>query len=110
MIIKATTAFVLQQLAECLKQCLPEKIIMEQSGHLSTDGVHSYERTTELQRKAESDVLTDVTTSRNNSALSEIDKLMLSIPDPVLKTTGGGANSFTFENMQGCTFKFCFQK
>lgn len=62
-------------------------MIMEQSGHLSADGVRSYERTTDLQRKAVSDVLTDVTTSQNNSTFDEVDKLMLSIPEPVLKTT-----------------------
>ena len=37
---------------------VPEKIIMERSGHLSISGVHSYERTTCLQQKQVSDVLT----------------------------------------------------
>lgn len=36
---------------------VPEKMIMERSGHLSTSGVRSYERTSEFQKKSVSDAL-----------------------------------------------------
>ena len=39
---------------------IPEKLIMEQSGHLSRDGVKSYERTTPAQQKAVCSTLASV--------------------------------------------------
>ena len=51
---------------------VPEKIIMEQSGHLSKEGVRSYERTTAAQQKDVSDSLSDITSSsRVNSSRSD---------------------------------------
>ena len=44
-------------------QGIPEKLIMEQSGHLSKEGVRSYERTTDVQMKHVSDVLSDISCS-----------------------------------------------
>jgi phosphopantothenoylcysteine synthetase/decarboxylase len=44
---------------------IPEKLIMERSGHLSTSGVRSYERTTDEQRKNVSDMLSGGTSSHN---------------------------------------------
>ena len=40
---------------------VPENIIMEQSGHLSKEGVRSYEKTSESQKKDVSDILSDIT-------------------------------------------------
>ena len=40
---------------------VPEKLIMERSGHLSISGVRSYERTTSEQQKSVSDVLSNGT-------------------------------------------------
>ena len=38
---------------------VPEKLIMERSGHLSKEGVRGYERNSEQQDKAMSDLLSD---------------------------------------------------
>ena len=40
---------------------VPEKLIMERSGHLSISGVHSYERTSELQKKEVSQLMSNTT-------------------------------------------------
>ena len=91
---------------------------MEQSGYLSSEGVRSYERTTDIQRKKVSDILTDVTTSVQNSddKLDEVDRMMLALPTDSLvdksenpPSFGSVPKSMHFENMQGCTFTFCLQ-
>ena len=52
----------------------PENIIMEQSGHLSKEGVHSYEKTSESQKKEVSDILSDITRSStvNSAAVTSV--------------------------------------
>ena len=48
---------------------VPENVIMEQSGHLSKEGVRSYKKTSESQKKEASDILSDITYSSTvNSA------------------------------------------
>ena len=107
---------------------VPEKIIMEHSGHISR-GVQSYERTTALQQRVVSDVLSDITTTSSvttncndarstalvsiddNSNEEFLDKLFSCVP---CASTSASANrcddtdvqkAFQFSNMQGCTFK-----
>ena len=45
---------------------VPEKLIMEQSEHLSKEGVRSYERTTGAQLKRVSDILSDITSASSS--------------------------------------------
>ena len=47
---------------------LPENVIFEQSGHLSKEGVHSYEKTSVSQKKEVSDIMSDITHSSVNAA------------------------------------------
>ena len=46
---------------------VPEKLIMERSGHISTEGVRVHERTTAEQKQRVSDVLSCVETVNENS-------------------------------------------
>uniref|UniRef100_A0A1X7V1V6 ZMYM2-like/QRICH1 C-terminal domain-containing protein n=1 Tax=Amphimedon queenslandica TaxID=400682 RepID=A0A1X7V1V6_AMPQE len=95
---------------------VPEKIIMERSGHLSISGVCSYERTTCLQQKQVSDVLTSSSTYdpvevKDESNGSGGKENMSDVTDvPVSDQVGDVMKSFNFESVKGCTFNFNFYK
>ena len=101
---------------------------MEQSGHLSNEGVRSHEKMSESQKKKGSDILSDITHSSTvNSATvtavtpvsrqipwdadslgDGLDDLFKDVPD--VRTTvqhpSHALKGFQFQNMQGCTFNF----
>ena len=116
---------------------VPEKIIMEHSGHLSMSGVRSYEHTSEYQKKTVSDVLSsssisfdgdrkplsdivNAETSVKKETTSEPPKddsylttISPSSDDPSNKENASSKVSevmkhFTFGNVDGCTFNFNF--
>ena len=115
---------------ECTtKGGVPEKLIMERSGHLSTAGVRSYERTTPEQKKVVSDLLAKVSSGGcgDRKPLAPANKLVdcTSIdkvcekPDIGSKTlsndkenmdtadqVSGILKHFNFEKMDGCTVNF----
>ena len=93
---------------------VPEKMIMERSGHLSIGGVRSYERTTDAQRMEVSKVLsstnamktassqceeTDTSTSKL-ATLQSIEKL------PLPSGEDKENKMFNFQNLTGCTINF----
>ena len=45
---------------------VPEKLTIEQSGHLSKEGVRSYKHTTGAQLKGISDILSDITSTSSS--------------------------------------------
>ena len=78
---------------------VPEKLIMERSGHISTEGVRAYERTTAEQKQHISDVLSCVETVNENSK------------PPAVKTESGKEPradafgcQFYLQDITGCTF------
>ena len=108
---------------------IPEKL-MERSGHLSTAGVRSYERTTPEQKKDVSDLLANVSSGgcsdckplapANKLVDCSIDKACEK-PDSRCKTlsndkenmdtadqVSGILKHFNFEKMDGCTVNFNF--
>ena len=114
-------------------QKVQEKIIMEQSGHLSRDGVRVYERITNQQQKEVSDILSDVTFSSTVNASvdkpipeicvpefqpsSSVTKELIGLPRVPASATSGFhhfpesvSQPFTIQNVHGCTFNFSFQK
>ena len=107
---------------------VPEKIIMEQSGHLSKEGIRSYERTTAAQEKAVSDILSDITATSSSqmNSLSDtlavvpatkavqsaantppseewLDGLFSAVPEPPCEQKDSAQKIFQFQHMQGCT-------
>ena len=93
-------------------------MIMEQSGHLSTEGVRCYERTTALQQKSLSNALSNITNNpavpiRNQSSSNvnaepdgweKFDHIFSSVQDPSYKQVQEVQKAFNFQNMEGCTF------
>ena len=110
---------------------IPEKLIMERSGHLSTAGVRSYERTTPEQKKDVSDLLAKVSSGGcgDRKPLAPANKLVdctsidkacenLDIRSKTLSNdkenmdtadqVSGILKHFNFEKMDGCTVNFNF--
>jgi hypothetical protein len=102
-------------------------MIMERSGHLSTGGVRSYERTTEQQKKSVSDLLSDSNSKFSDSRepLKDIvnaEKKEAPEDNSVIPTIENQNNSnsasstvsevlkqFSFGNLEGCTYNFNFR-
>ena len=89
----------------------PEKVIMERSGHQSVGGIRSYERTTDLQKKAVSNVMV----SNNVLKLLNSDKSCqrnVSGKSNLCVRAEGKENeagkSIEFKDLQGCSFNFTF--
>ena len=104
---------------------VPEKLIMERSGHISTQGVRAYERTTAEQMQHVSDVLSGVETFDENfdptavkvepgnqhiSDLSDVEAGENSKPT-AMKTEPGKepqadpfGHQFHLQDLTGCTF------
>lgn len=108
---------------------VPEKIIMERSGHLSTSGVRSYERTSDFQKKSVSDALSSSTSMgfQSRKPLNVINSTTDSLNETVKTEDVDGASSsahwenkenvarvsdvmkqFSFGNLDACTFNFNF--
>ena len=92
---------------------------MEQSGHLTTSGVRSYEHTTCQQRKEISDILAKAAYSANCKPLSSFNVKCDKCIDPgssCQPVKSGKENveeqafdvlkHFNFEIVDGCTFNF----
>lgn len=75
---------------------MPEKAIMERSGHFSIGGVRPYEHTTEMQKKQVSDMIV-------------VGKGIASVKTKsVDNDTESDGKEVNFQNLQGCTFNFTF--
>ena len=92
---------------------IPENVIMERSGHLSTDGVRSYERTSVEQLKSVSEILSttiplpDTSNEKENEDPNEdiTEKAMELKPEPVDSShSHGGLRPFHIQGVSGCTF------
>ena len=97
-----------------------EKLIMERSGHLSTSGVRSHERTTPLQKQMVSNLLTE--SSRQSifekplsSLENQIGVLSSDVTKEKVEDCDGKENEIgnllkhiNFEKMDGCTINFNF--
>ena len=57
----------INQLYTCTCTGVPEKFIMERSGHINICGVRSYERTTDAQKMKISQILTTATSTETAS-------------------------------------------
>ena len=88
---------------------IPEKLIMERSGHLSTEGMMSYQRTTAAQQKAVCNALSKpdpekkegeivASTSKDSDVKPEEDA---AIAEEVMKR-------LAFGNLTNCTLNFTF--
>ena len=80
---------------------------MERSGHLSVSGVRSYERTTSMQLKQVSDVLS----GQAESVQQRMPLKELSSNDDTSQETKQERDlmkQFSFEQVHGCTFNFSF--
>ena len=87
---------------------IPEKQIMERSGHLSLSGVRNYERTTEAQVKHVSKLLSNSESTVNAETKSKsplgVNPPSL-VPGPSMSEVPG-LDKFQFQQMHGCTFNF----
>ena len=104
---------------------VPQKVVMNRSGHLSKEGLVPYERITPQQQKAVCKVLSDASSSTLNlpeqgwpqqqleqreekpEALKDepdLEEVLDKKPDPKELMKG-----LQFHNMQGCTFNINFQ-
>ena len=102
------------------QQDVPEKLIMQRSGHLSKEGLMSYQRSTAQQEKAVCAALLPPTTSANTSKefkteqFSEEQGSSTSMNQP--KTEGGAGfpeevmKRLAFSNLSNCTFNFSFKQ
>ena len=97
-----------------------EKLIMERSGHLSTSGVRSYERTTPLQKQMVSNLLTEssgqsIFKKPLSSLENQIGVLSSDVTNEKVEDCDGKENEIgnllkhiNFEKMDGCTINFNF--
>ena len=115
---------------------VPEKLIMERSGHISREGVTSYERTTPAQQKAVCKMLSNVPEKPSPSAdgipLPEVHSLdatsshshppptikqedaidtptAVDIPTAVQENASDIMKKLQFSNMTSCTFNINFK-
>ena len=88
---------------------VPEKLIMERSGHLSIGGIRSYERTTDVQKKEVSQVLSSGK-AVGPKCLKEINAgTAMECPGSVEKLlvpTGKENKTFNLQNLHGCHLNF----
>ena len=86
---------------------VPEKLIMERSGHLSVEGIHSYERTSDAQRQVVSKVLSDSSASSKTTSSFTVCSQSNSVSKFV---TSSLANKEIVEvkDLHGCTINFHF--
>ena len=89
------------------EKCVPEKQIMEISGHQSVGGVRSYERTTDAQKKEVSDILSG---GQSRVALQVVNSAVIqsSSASPQTGATGKENQKLAFSDIQNCTFNFHF--
>lgn len=90
---------------------VPEKLIMERSGHLSVEGIRSYERTSEAQRKQVSKVLSDSSASsvsNKTDASVAVCSESNSVSKFVTSTLANKENVLEVKDLHGCTINFHF--
>lgn len=102
---------------------VPEKLIMERSGHLSLSGLLTYERTTVAQKKAVCDTLLGMPMQESVASYSKKTTLESGIDDPrtddkIPASVNEASEALSkdeipdamrnmqFTNMTGCTFNF----
>ena len=78
---------------------VPEKLIMERSGHLSKSGVRSYERTSELQKKEVSQLMSNTTTLQETT----IHNVTVAESESEKEPTKNKENIFDIKDLHGCT-------
>lgn len=95
---------------------VPEKLIMEHSGHLSRDGISSYERTTPAQEKFLSDILAKPGSSTSKQpVIDDSQKMDLSHGESsgVKQENDSSAaeelKKLQFSQLTGCTINFNFK-
>ena len=86
---------------------IPEKAIMERSGHHSVGWVRLYERSTDMQKKEISSVLISnrvlrVTNSENQEVVCQ------GIKKKVAEGKENVEKAISFNELQGCTLNFTF--
>ena len=86
---------------------VPEKLIMERSGHLSVEGIRSYERTSDAQRQIVSKVLSDSASSKNNSSFAVCSQSN-SVSKFVTSSLANKENVVEVKDLHGCTINFHF--
>ena len=96
---------------------VPEKLIMERSGHLSTSRVRSYEHTISQQKKDVSDILAKASSTGYQKPLSFLNLKQERSDDQDLSSQVQESEEmkvsevlkhFNFEKVDGCTFNFNF--
>lgn len=85
---------------------VPEKLIMERSGHLSISGVRSYERTSELQKKEVSQLMSNTTTLQE----TKIHNVTVAESESEKEPTNNKENIFDIKDLHGCTINITFTK
>ena len=94
---------------------LPEKLIMERPGHISSDGVRAYERSTDKQHQVVSEVWSGYTgelvpSSKTEPAVGELVSSVKEEPAPVealpqsvSEAAGIIKRQLHFQDLTGCT-------
>lgn len=81
---------------------VPETPIQERTGHRSMQALRVYERSTEKQHQAVSAVLSSTSHASFHKEMSSVDQNVHCAPS-------GGAASFSFSNLHGCTINITSQ-
>lgn len=93
---------------------VPEKLIMERSGHLSVSSVHSYERTSNLQRKEVSSIIAKPLKDMNAGLQSSSEMFLPAAGEKVCSGLGNlfsdKENFFDIKDLHGCTININFGK
>ena len=87
---------------------VPEKLIMEWSGHLSVEGIRSYERTSDAQRHLVSKVLSDSSASSKTTSSFAVCSQSNSVSKFVISSLADKENVVEVKDLHGCTINFHF--
>ena len=87
---------------------VPEKLIMERSGHLSTEGVRSYERTSAEQTKKLCDTLSGVISEPSTSTSSGVVEEKPAETSEAESDASAVMRQLNFQGMSSCNFTFNF--
>ena len=86
---------------------VPEELIMEWSGHLSVEGIRSYERTSDAQRQLVSKVLSDSSASSKTTSFAVCSQSN-SVSKFVTSSLADKENVVEVKDLHGCTINFHF--
>ena len=87
---------------------VPEKLIMERSGHLSTEGVRSYEQTSAEQMKKLCDTLSGVISETSTSTSSGVVEEKPAETSEAESDASAVMRQLNFQGMSSCNFTFNF--